>query len=532
MDIQYFIIAVIVLVVLIFQIRSFKENERRIGKIRNLFPSTNNTEVVVEESTTYLNNSSSSGEFKSTLEDINSYLTHNNNKTYDYQIIKEIVNRNSKSLEDEVDTMITVPLYWGLIATISGIALGIIIFAWKDLPELLSGSSVSSLNPGNMNVAGIRILLTDIGIAMIASLAGVFFTKQSTSHYNEARTLMVQKKNKFLTWIQTDLMSKLSDDITGALIRMTNDLNNFNRSFAVNTYELKQTLLTVKDNYEYQIKLIDTFDKIKINEIANANIKVYDRLQSCTTELERLFEILANSEEYVSKVVELNSNIGSVEERTRLFEELGNYFKDEIEFVRDRQGMMRSHISSLDSVLRDSLSNLGDNVANSIANLNNLFQKQNESIQVLIEEQQREMLNNLQRQQSVVNDKIGQIDNPFDGITEVFADGINGIREAFAAQNVVIKEVLSSQKDALENALINQQKVVLEKLQEAPSQLQAFSDVARELEKLNKTFSRNESDGNLEDNKKTTTNQIIISACSCGSFITLVALLIMKLIGI
>ena len=271
MVIQYFIVTIIVFVVLVWQYKTYKDNETTIDKIKNLFPSSNTTTVVVDENSTRLVNSSASREFKNTLVDINSYLVHNKNKTFDYHILKEIVNRNSQSLEDEVDTMLTVPLYWGLIATIFGIAFGIVIFAWKDLANLLSGS--------DMNPEGIKILLTDVGIAMIASLAGVFFTKQSTAHYNEARTEMAKNKNRFLTWIQTDLMSKLSDDITGALIKMTQDLNDFNKTFADNTRELKETLSTVKDNYDGQIKLLEAIDKIKINKIAKANIEVYDKLQ-------------------------------------------------------------------------------------------------------------------------------------------------------------------------------------------------------------------------------------------------------------
>lgn len=59
---------------------------------------------------------------------------------------------------------------------------------------------------------------------------------------------MTHNKNKFLTWVQSDLMSKLSDDITGAILKMTTDLNEFNRTFAENTHELKDTLSTVNDN--------------------------------------------------------------------------------------------------------------------------------------------------------------------------------------------------------------------------------------------------------------------------------------------
>lgn len=538
MVIQYFIVAAIVAVVLVLQYKTYKKNENKIADIRNLFPSSNTTPIENDEENGVLRlvNSSASGKFKTTLDDINSYLKYNKNKTYDYQILKEIVNRNSQSLEDEVDTMLTVPLYWGLIATIFGIAFGIVIFAWKDLTNLLSGS--------NMNPDGIKILLTDVGIAMIASLAGVFFTKQSTTHYNEAKTEMVKNKNRFLTWIQTDLMSKLSDDITGALIKMTQDLNEFNRTFASNTRELKETLSTVKDNYEGQVKLLEAIDKIKINKIAKANIEVYDRLQGCTEELERLFNVFANSDEYVTKVIELNNKIGSVEERTRLFEELGNYFKNEIEFVHDRQGLMRQQMSSIDSVLQDALSNLGDSISNSISDLTGKFQKQNDRIQLLIEEQQKSLAESLELQQREVNDKIGQINNPFSGLKETFEDGIKGIKNAFAEQNSAINELLAAQKLSLETALAEQQQAIIRKLQETPVQLQAISELAKVLDKLNKTLDNPKSMNKLVTNstdqientltKKKGIIRIIqknyIPICACGSFISLLFLILLRLL--
>ena len=390
MNIQYFIVAIIVIAVIIWQYIVFKTNEKRIERIKKLFPDRSNCIVIKANDTTTIYCEDADGEFKETLDDINSYLAKNKNKTFDYHILKEIVDRNSQSLEDEVDTMLSTPLYLGLIATIFGIAFGVVVFAWKDLANLLSGVA--------MKPEGIKILLTDVGLAMAASLCGVFFTKQSTSHFNDARTIMAKNKNRFLTWIQTDLMSKLSDDITGAIIKMTQDLNEFNSSFAQNTKELKETLRTVNDNYAGQVKLLEAIDKIKINKIAKANIEVYDHLQGCTKELENLFTILAESESYVKKVTELNNNLGSIDERTKLFEELGNYFKNEGKYLKDRQGMMRQQMSSLDSVLQDALSNMGDSLTLSLQSLTQVFQSQNQHIQQLIDEQQTSLAESLRLQ--------------------------------------------------------------------------------------------------------------------------------------
>lgn len=528
MSFQYFVVLFIVLAVIVWQWIAYRANENRIRRIKNLFPKDNNCYVVKIGDETIIKSDSETGEFKETLSDINLYLGKNKNKAFDYHILKEIADRNSKSLEEEVDTMLSTPLYLGLIATIFGIAFGVVFFAWKDLANLISGT--------NMDPEGIKILLTDVGIAMVASLCGVFFTKQSTSHHNKARTIMDNNKNRFLTWIQSDLMSKLSDDITGALIKMTEDLNNFNSSFAQNTQELKETLRTVNQSYEGQVKLLEAIDKIKINKIAKANIEVYDRLQNCTEELENLFTILADSESYISKVVELNNNIGSVEERTRLFEELGNYFKNEVEFVRDRQGMMRQQMSSLDSVLQDALANMGDSLTSSLQNLTVVFQNQNQHIQQLIEEQQQSLAQNLQLQQIAINEKIGQISNPFEGVKEIFAEGLNNIKEAFAIQNTAIREMLDGQTKAVETAINTQQEIVLKKLQEAPGQLQSIKDLATAIEKLNNSISsqNNKTDINTPNKHEKSLwekcKNDYVHMCAYGSFAVLLALLVLQLI--
>ena len=71
----------------------------------------------------------------------------------------------------------------------------------------------------------------------------------------------------------------------------------------------------------------------------------------------------------------MNSRLGDIEDRTRLSEELGNYFKSEIEYVQDRQGMMRRQMSGLDSVVQEALENLGTSLAGSISNLTECLPK-------------------------------------------------------------------------------------------------------------------------------------------------------------
>ncbi len=550
MEIQWIIILLIVLFVIILQFKAFIQNNRRIKRMKNLFPSsTDGLDIQLNEGYSQIGSIKTSNtvnnDFNETLEDINSYLCHNKNKTFDYQILKEIVNRNSQVLEDEVDTMISVPLYLGLIATIFGVALGIIVFAFNGLPHFLEVES--------SDIGSVSDLLIDVGIAMFASFAGVLFTKILTSKFNKAKSEMSKRRNNFLTWIQTSLMPNLSENLTGALNKMTEDLNVFNQTFAKNTRELKDALSSVKDNYDEQIKLLNTIDKLNINQIAKANIDVYEKLQGCTEELGGLFNILSNSEAYVTKVLELNEKIGSIEERTRLFEDLGVYFRDEKKFIQDRQGFVRQQMSSIDSVLQESLSKLGENVSTSIGELTVKFQMQNEQVGSLIEEQQNSLAESIKQQHVAVNEVIGNIQNPFEGLSDVFEEGVNGIKESFAEQNSAIKELLSEQKKLLSDELASFQKASIQRLQEAPSQLQATTDLVNGIERLNNTLynlERMESSSSYDFiTSKSSTKQSVkhskaneegiidfvksnyLPICAIGSFFSLLVILVLKLFG-
>lgn len=493
---QYYIVALFVILIVVWQLCSYVRNVQRINRLNNLFSKNEFNTLLNEEGVVSIQNNLASEDYKTTLKDVNSYLAKNKNKASDYHIIKEIVERNAHSVEEEIDTMLSTPLYLGLMATIIGIAFGVIFFAIEDLPNLLSGDEIE--------VNGIRTLLTDVGIAMIASFAGVLATKMSTSKYNDARRNMLSQKNVFLTWIQTELMPNLNDDLTGALVKMTQDLNNFNNTFAENTRELHETLQLVTDNYENQVELLETIDKLKINKIASANIEVYDKLKGCSDEIGKLFNHLEQSERYITKVVELNEKLGSIEERTKLSEELGRYFRDEIEYVKDRQGQMRMTMSQLDSVIAEALSNLGTSVNANVQELTIVFQRQNQSVQQLIEEQQNALAESLANQQLLINQKLSDMEDPFKPVKDAFADmanqakvGLVSIQNVFAEQNEMIREMFMRQNQMFEEALMQQREAIHKKFAEMPTQMNVLFDIARTLESINANVSSSYSQDEL-----------------------------------
>lgn len=536
MDSQYIIVAAIVFSIILWQVYSFALNLCRIKRLQKIFPKQDHNRICTnEDGSVSIVNVESSKDFKQTLDDINSYLAKNKNRSTDYHIIKEIVNRNVEEAEEEVDAMLSAPLYLGLMATIAGVAIGVVFFAWEDLGNLLTGE--------NIQIDGIKTLLTDIGIAMIASFLGVLFTKISTAKFKNAKSVMSKNKNKFLTWIQTELMPNLTDDLMGALIKMTQDLNEFNASFANNTRELKETLSLVSDNYENQIEILEVIDRLKINKIAQANIEVYDKLHGCTTEIERLFQHLSNSERYIQEVVTLNQQLGSIEERTRSFEELGTYFKDELQFVNDRQGMMRQSMSGLDSVIQEALTNLGNSVGQSINALTDVFQKQNQNVQLLIEEQQKSLGEALVQQRMVVNQTISEFSDPFSNLKDLFAEisqqakqGLDEITATFVRQNEAIAQMLQNQKNTLESELKEQRITLLEKLSDSPNvfsceQQTVLTDIANTMGKLN-AYLESQIVSKERNNRVRKWMNVAMVCGACGSFVILLVLLIIKLFGL
>lgn len=540
MSVQYYIVIIIVAFIVICQVVSFFKNISIINKLRALFPGVEKLSLNDDNTITCEN---TNAEFQETLDNINEYLRLNKTKSADYQIIKEIVERDSEKTEDDVNTMLTSPLYLGLMATIVGAAIGVIFFAWTDLEALLTGVQI--------HAQGIKTLLTDIGIAMTASFLGVFFTAITTAKYKDARGDMLKRKNQFLSWIQTRVMPNMSDSLTGALIKMAQDLNHFNSTFAENTKELKETLSRVTDNYDSQIQLLDAIDRIKIEKIAKANVTVYDKLQGCTEEIEKLFEHLGKSEEYIAQVVKLNSSLGDIEARTKLSEELGNYFKQEIEFVQDRQGIMRQQMSGLDSVVQESLENLGA----SISGLIEIFQKQNQQVQALIEEQQIGLSKALEEQRNAINNKIEEINDPFGGLKDTFKEigeqsrkGIESIVSTFDNQNTVIKEMLDNQKQLLETEIANQREGLKQQFVALPSQMDNLATV---LDNLNQTILKQQqkidsqseiikeliskntipNDSSLKAKSKWVNNYLLTFAV-VGSFILLLAMFIVQLLDI
>lgn len=542
MESLFFTIA-IVLFFIIWQIKSCIDTHVKIKLLKNVFPEDIQYLYFVDSK---IKNDNPSAEFEETLNDINAYLEENKEKIADYQIVKEIVERKSLAIDEEVDTMISTPLYCGLMATILGAAVGIIYFAWANLPVLIKGDEVAS--------EGITLLLTDIGVAMFTSFVGVCITAVSTYRYKNAKRTMLNNENRLLTWIQTRVFPNLSDNIISAMFRMTQNLNRFNGAFEETTRDLRATLSMVSNDYKNQIQILESINQLKVTKIATANIEVYDKLKGCTDEIGKLCDMLNQSEQYITRVVELNENLGRVEDRTKLSENLGTYFKEEIEYVKNRQGLIRQSISTIDSVIQETLENLGSDVKQSLSDITSVFQSQNQSIMTLMEEQQNVLSSALETQKTAISQKMTEMEDPFTGLKEVFdgfvtqiGQGVERINSSFEMQNTAIQEMLIIQKERVEEELSAHRQIIESQIKEIPTQINSLSKISTVIENLNKSISEQQEQMNVQTQllqtlvekgmeipEKETKGKMnfLIPFGICGSFLLLLMMLLAQLFDI
>lgn len=302
--------------------------------------------------------------FMHIIESMNTYMV-NNKSVNDYYLMKDIVDRNCDSKEDEINTQIPIPLYLGLVGTMVGIMVGI-LFLWLGggLSDLLNAGA-----GGGNEASGVEALLGGVALAMISSILGIILTTTASNSFKTTKTVFENGKNMFFSWIQENLLPKLSDSVAGALRDMTANLADFNESFTTNVKGLDNALSKVNESYQQQKELMNAVQKIADKDLTVKNLQLFNALNSSASQIETLGTYLKNSNEYLANVKALNDNIGMQEKRTKMMEDVGEFFKNESEQIEARRSMMSNTVAVIDDSLKQALDKLKENLEQEFAEL-------------------------------------------------------------------------------------------------------------------------------------------------------------------
>ena len=283
---HYFIVIALIILIIGLQVKSYLNTKSKINSFNSIFPSYDsdyrikNVLVKVSEEPDYeseedylfsdeegvevsqLEVASSSSVMGHIVTALNNYLSKNKGAASDFHLMKDVVERYCDAEEEEITTQQPTPLYLGLMGTMVGIIVGIGAIA---ISGGLAGESL-------MN--HISELMTCVAIAMAASFTGVLCTTLIAWKSKDAVSKVQADKNRFYSWIQTELLPVLSGDAVNAIYLLQQNLMSFNQTFKANVAGLDTALSKIGDSSREQVELIELIRDIDIRQVAQANIKV------------------------------------------------------------------------------------------------------------------------------------------------------------------------------------------------------------------------------------------------------------------
>jgi hypothetical protein len=294
---------------------------------------------------------------------LNTYLLRNKGVASDFHLIKDVVERNCDSVGEDINQTISLPLYLGLLGTFVGIVVGLV--------------QISLIKFGGENSAGmdlaISALLTGVMIAMVASFFGLLLTVLNSGFFFKvAKAKMEDKRNDFYTFIQTDLLPLLNQNINSTLYSLQTNLHKFNEDFKGNVAMLNGVM---GRNYEALIaqdRILNTLDNMDISAFGKANVIILQELNVSIGKLVQFNDYLGHLNDLVYNTKSVSSNLNAMMERSEQFSVLGEkivtMFSENqrlVEFLQNHYNMLdRSHqmitqaVNGVGNTLEESLQKL------------------------------------------------------------------------------------------------------------------------------------------------------------------------------
>jgi hypothetical protein len=317
---------------------------------------------------------------KNILNSVNGYLLRNKGAVSDFNLVKDIVDRNIDKVDDEISNNLATPLYLGLMGTMLGIVGGLFF-----MPEI-SGDAASkvaeTLGEGNNNnneaLGGIDALLNGVKIAMFASVSGLALTILSNYFFFKARKKVEQQKHDFFTFIQTRLLPILSKNTTSSIYSLQTNLLKFNSDFKTNMNAFSSTVNEVRETFDSQLEVVKELKRIDVANIAKYNIDVMQQLQNSFKKLQDLATYLDKMNGFIGNTRELNLAVNQQLQKVGELSSIIERFDTNAGTISDNSTYLKSHFKNIDNreqAINDRIADFDSNTGKMIDNLETSFSK-------------------------------------------------------------------------------------------------------------------------------------------------------------
>ncbi len=455
MELHYILVILVILTIIVAQIYIYKNTKKKIATYKSIFPNSISSYSIVE---TVIRTDNSNAEEESDVEEIdtisvsqlnintnndtlkkiknalNMYLQKNKGAASDFYLMKDVVERYCDAEEEEINIQQPIPLYLGLMGTMVGIIVGIGFIA------VSGGLSSESL------MDNITSLMTCVAIAMAASLVGICCTTLISWSAKSATTKVEADKNRFYSWLQTELLPVLSGNAVNALYLLQQNLMTFNQTFQSNIEGLDGALSKVEESSREQIELITLIKDIDIKKVAQANVTVLKELKECTGEIAVFNKYLHSVSDYLHTVNELNSNINEHLNRTAAIENMGAFFEREISQVATREQYINEVVAKVDDTLRKTFEKLSESTRESVTQLRNNSITEFDALLKHYSEQKEEFARMLQEQReefAARNAGTTELMKEIHNLADI-KDTIGQLVESTKGQTVILERLVNS----------------------------------------------------------------------------------------
>jgi len=281
---------VALIIILLLQMKSYYQSLMEISDLHRLFPAGElRPDFIVQKEVQgvyvdQLDISHKNGAFEVILSATNAYLSKNKGSA-DFNIIKSIADRSVESQENKVSSSLSLPLYLGLMGTFIGVILG------------LASIAIDGFSLNDTDVI-IKELIRGVVLAMIVSLFGLALTTNLNARiFKNAVAVRDVCRNRYLNFLQAELLPNLDNNLYSALdqfrsniadfnVKFGKNLDIFDTSFNENIKNLRATVTgmatqigAVNENTTVQLEFLQELKKIGYNRMAEANIKVFDKIK-------------------------------------------------------------------------------------------------------------------------------------------------------------------------------------------------------------------------------------------------------------
>ncbi len=334
-------------------------NETEIDDENHDFSEDEDRNTLIENKVSLINPENSTNPvFDKILSAINVYLLKNKGATADFNLIKDITERNVDMEDEDISQTVTIPLYLGLMGTILGIIFGLVNF-------LIASSSGNDFE--------IQGFLLGVSIAMFASVYGLFWTvKNSNFKHKTARKIVEECKNDFYTFIQTELLPVLNQNISSSVHKLHSNLVQFNSDFTQNISHLSGLLGKNYDAIKMQDQILQNLENIDITSFAKANVTILTELKETTKDLSKFNEYVNILNSSVAGTTKLSGYFLALLEKTDYFQGLAEKLDDRVELSNRLVEFLNDHYQVLNKhgvILNDSVKSVDDILIKSLDEL-------------------------------------------------------------------------------------------------------------------------------------------------------------------